>query len=64
MGDRYRGRGEVTAWLERGGGGATTLAVNVTHMASATIGVSLDDARRLRDHLDVLIRMAENGGSR
>lgn len=61
VGDRYHDRGEVMVCLQRGGdNGETRMLLVAAHMGSMTADLSLEQARGLRDHLDVLLRVAEN----
>jgi hypothetical protein len=58
VGDRYR-LGEVVTCLCRAGDGETRLLVIAVQGSSFTADLSLEEARRLREHLDALIRLAE-----
>lgn len=44
IGNRYRGKGEASAWLEQHTGGPTWLAIAIAHMGVATLELSTDDA--------------------
>jgi hypothetical protein len=57
----HHGHGQVAAWLEAGGDGPTWVAMNVAHMASATVEISLEDARHFHRLLGLLIDRAEQG---
>jgi hypothetical protein len=56
---RIEDRGQVSAYLMSTGDGPARLAVNAAHMASATVDLSLEDARQLRDGLTWLLKQAD-----
>jgi hypothetical protein len=56
---RFRGHGQVAAWLTAADGGPVWVALVAAHMASATVQLSLADAVGLRDGLTRLIEQGE-----
>lgn len=55
----HTGSGIAALWLKSGANGPATLALRVSHMVSAEISLSLEDARLLRRRLDQLLDLAD-----
>jgi hypothetical protein len=55
---RDGGNGEVSVWLQQDDRGPVKVVVNVADGVGMTAEVDLDEARRLRDHLDALLHQA------